>query len=367
MIGRRSGWPLRIVFWQPIVSPHQCDFLEAVARASGGEVILAAEAGLPAERVAQGWPEVAHERVRVVDANDGAEFDALVAHDTPHTLHVFSGFFSHPIVWRAFHRLASTRTRMAMLTEAPERRFPTGVIKRLRGAFLVRRHGARFEFAMAMGAMGRRFLEGVGFPREKIVTFGYRLRVPEQPWPEAPPLTPGPVRFMAAGQLIRRKGFDVLLEACGMLPGEGWTCALFGDGRLRGSLSRLAERCSSTGAIRIGPTLPNADLRRQIAASDWCVVPSRHDGWGMVVNEALIAGTPVICSDGCGAADLVSEVTAGQVVPAGDPAALAGVMRKCIAAGRIDAVRRSMVHAVAFRHGVDELVERFLSRLEGPC
>lgn len=365
MIGRRQGLPQRIVFWQPIVSPHQRDFLEAVARASGRVVVLAAETGLPADRIAQGWPEVIHDRVRVVDCTDADTFSALVAHGTSETLHVFSGFFSHPIVWRAFRHLAPTQARMAILTEAPERRFATGFMKRLRGTFLVRRHGARFDVVMAMGSVGRRFMEDVGFPREKIVCFGYRLAVPDHPWPEAPPPTPGPVRFIAAGQFIRRKGFDVLLEACEKLPVGGWDVRIIGNGPLREALMRQTEGSRLTCCVRFSPTLPNTDLRREIATCDWTVLPSRHDGWGMIVNESLIAGTPVICSENCGAADLVSEAVVGRVVPAGDSAALASVMRECIAAGRIDTSRRSRVHAFAVQHGVDELVNTFLSRIEG--
>lgn len=365
MKGDRGGRPRRIVFWQPIVSPHQRDFLEAVAAVFDGEVTLAAERGLPPERVAQGWPAVSHDRVAVVDAADPATFHDLVSLGDPDTLHVFSGFFSHRIVWRAFRRLESSRARMAMLSEAPERRFPSGWLKNVRGTFLVGRHGGRFDFVMAMGSLGRRFMEDMGFPPAKIVTFGYRLPVPDRPWPPSPATTPGTVTFLAAGQLIRRKGMDVLLDACAMVPPGAWACEIVGDGPLRAALERRARRLSLTGSVRFSSTVPNTEMRRKLAAADWSVIPSRHDGWGMLVNESLIAGTPVICSDGCGAADLVTGAIAGRVVPAGDRAALAAVMQESVAGGKIDARRRSSVHAVALRHGVDELVVAFLGRVAG--
>lgn len=365
MSRRPAGGVRRIVFWQPIESPHQRDFLEAVAVAFGGEVVLAAETRLPAERVAQGWPGVVHERVRVLNAADPAIFRDLVACDARDTLHVFSGFFSHRIVWSAFRRLASTSARRAMISEAPEMVFATGWVKRLRGRYLVQRFGDRFDFIMAMGTVGRRFMEDVGFPSERVVTFGYRLRVPDLPSPPAASESIGPVHLLAAGQLIHRKGFDVLLDACAMLPAEGWTCRIYGDGPLRETLLHRVRRLSLGRRVQLSPTIANEHLRREIATSDVCVVPSRHDGWGMLVNESLIAGTPVVCSDNCGAADLVSEDVVGQVVPAGDSSALAAVLRDCIAAGRIDAARRSLIHAVAVRHGVDEIVELFLSRLDG--
>jgi glycosyltransferase involved in cell wall biosynthesis len=55
-------------------------------------------------------------------------------------------------------------------------------------------------------------------------------------------------------------------------------------------------------------------------------VPSRWDGWGLVVNEALSVGTPAIVSSCCGAAELITHGRNGYVVPSGDVEAL----RRCL-------------------------------------
>ena len=52
------------------------------------------------------------------------------------------------------------------------------------------------------------------------------------------------------------------------------------------------------------------------------MLPSRFDGWGAVVNEALMVGTPVICSDRCGASDLIENGRNGYVFEAGNARAL---------------------------------------------
>lgn len=364
MTGKRGARTDRIVFWQPIESPHQRDFLEALAVTFAGDVVLAAERRLPAERAAQGWPRAVHQHVRVVDATLPHVFRELVAYDTPETLHVFSGFFSHPVVWNAFRRLAPTRARRAMLSEAPETACPTGWFKRLRGRYLVGRFGERIEFVLAMGALGRRFMEDVGFPRERVDTFGYRLAVPPEPWPSAPLSPSGPVRFISAGQFIHRKGFDVLVDALAMIQVEGWSCEIYGDGPMRGSLARRIAGRALADRIFLRKTVANVALRQEIAASDWTVMPSRHDGWGMLVNESLIAGTPVVCTDGCGSADLVVDAVAGHVVPAGDAASLAAVLQRCVAGGKITDSRRRFVHRIASRQGVDDLVLALLRRVD---
>lgn len=349
------------MFWQPIVSPHQRDFLEALALAFPGEVILAAERPLPAERRAQGWPTPRHERVRVLDAGDPAVFGALCSLGDAGSLHVFTGFFTHRTVWRGFRRLRPTAARLALVSEAPEQTALAGWLKRLRARIAVSRFGTRLEFALAMGAIARRFFVAAGLPPRKVVDFGYYLDVPDRPWPDAGPRPPGPVRFLAAGQMIRRKGFDLLLRALARLPREGWRCDVFGDGPERGRLEATAGSAALGGRVSIGRTLPHDELRLEIARSDWSIVPSRHDGWGMLVNESLVAGTPVICSDGCGAADWIDDAAAGCVFPAGNVGALAAALERCLRAGMIDGERRRAVHALARNHGVDAAVDRFLA------
>ena len=354
----------RIVFWQPIVSPHQYDFLEALSAAVSGEVILAAESGLPAERVLQGWQQSPHEKVRVVDVSTAEGFKTLVAHRGADSLHVFSGFFSHAIVWRAFRLLSTSSARFAILSEAPEQGPWAGWLKRVRGRLLVRRWGSRVDFVLAMGDVGRRFFEAVGFPQEKIGVFGYYLAVPAEPWPAVNRSVDGVFRFVAAGQLIRRKGFDLLLAALAGLEGMPWRCDLYGNGPLRNELRRAAERFQIADRIGFHAPLPNEAIRRAIAGSDCCVVPSRHDGWGMVVNEALIAGTPVVCSDGCGAAAMIDDSDGGVKVPAGRVRPLAEALQRSLSAGKIEDGGRRRVHAVAERFSPTAGVRLFLNRLE---
>jgi glycosyltransferase involved in cell wall biosynthesis len=60
------------------------------------------------------------------------------------------------------------------------------------------------------------------------------------------------------------------------------------------------------------------------AASDCLVLPSEQETWGLVANEALACGRPIVVSEACGCApDLARDGSVGRTFPAGDPAALA--------------------------------------------
>ena len=72
---------------------------------------------------------------------------------------------------------------------------------------------------------------------------------------------------------------------------------------------------------------PPEELPRLFARADVFILPSRYDGWGVVVNQAIGAGLPVICSDAAGAGhDLVEPGVNGLRFPAGDVAALTSCM-----------------------------------------
>jgi glycosyltransferase involved in cell wall biosynthesis len=83
----------------------------------------------------------------------------------------------------------------------------------------------------------------------------------------------------------------------------------------------------------------------------------------MAVNESLIAGTPVVCSDGCGAADLIDDPLAGEVVTAGMEGPLAKSLQRALSGGKITVERRRHVHAVAARHSPEFGVRLFLDGL----
>ena len=134
--------------------------------------------------------------------------------------------------------------------------------------------------------------------------------------------------LLFVGRLVREKGVHVLLEAWRAAGLERGRLALVGDGPLR----KLAG-ASAVGAV------PREQLPALYAAADAAVLPSIGtatflEPWGLVVNEAMHMGTPVIASDAVGAAagGLVRDGRNGFVVPAGDPDALASRIR-ALAAG----------------------------------
>jgi glycosyltransferase involved in cell wall biosynthesis/peptidoglycan/xylan/chitin deacetylase (PgdA/CDA1 family) len=135
------------------------------------------------------------------------------------------------------------------------------------------------------------------------------------------------LQFVTSCQMIKRKGIDCLLRACENLPDSGWHLTLVGKGPLKSSLERefgsliLRKRVSFVGAIPY--------LQRAMAFHNRHVFlfPSRWDGWGMVLPEALASGLPVISTDRVTSAhEFIRDDVNGFMVPADNPGALAEKM-----------------------------------------
>jgi glycosyltransferase involved in cell wall biosynthesis len=125
--------------------------------------------------------------------------------------------------------------------------------------------------------------------------------------------------------MIARKGVDQLLAAFATLPENARLLLVGREAELPQLLAQLAEPVRRRVRYA-GFQAPDA-LPQLFAQADVFVLPSRHDGWGVVVNQALGAGLPIIASDQVGAAhDLVRENENGFTFPASDANALAAAM-----------------------------------------
>jgi glycosyltransferase involved in cell wall biosynthesis len=142
--------------------------------------------------------------------------------------------------------------------------------------------------------------------------------------------TARPVRLLFSGSLSVRKGFDLLLNVMESLWGEGQNVDLWvvGDGPLRSSLEQLRlqfpHRLCHFGFKQMN------ELPSIYAEADILCAPSRHDGWGLVVVEALAAGMPVVSTTGTGAAVDAIDASCGWIIETGAELALLTALRTAL-------------------------------------
>jgi glycosyltransferase involved in cell wall biosynthesis len=137
--------------------------------------------------------------------------------------------------------------------------------------------------------------------------------------------------FLYVGRLAEEKGLDTLLDAfCRYRRAGGdWKLVLVGDGPRMGLLRARAEQLAIADAIEFHGLRKGDDLLRYYAFAGCFVLPSTREPWGLVVNEAMAAGLPVIVSTQCGCADdLVEYGGNGFTFDPKATEALSGLMRK---------------------------------------
>jgi glycosyltransferase involved in cell wall biosynthesis len=139
----------------------------------------------------------------------------------------------------------------------------------------------------------------------------------------------GAPTFTFVGRITEEKGLDVLLEASARV-GASHQIVIAGTGPLLEPTKSLAQSLGIDERVRFVGHVEQADLATLLYSSDVLVLPSVsnrrvRETWGLVVNEAMNCGLPVIATDAVGAAagGLVVSDETGLVVPERDPAALA--------------------------------------------
>ena len=145
-----------------------------------------------------------------------------------------------------------------------------------------------------------------------------------------------PVRghLICVGVLGRHKGQDLLVEALADLAERDWHCVLAGPlDRHPDFVEQLQARITHLGydhRIRLTGVLTGGALSHAYTTADLLVAPSRSETYGMTVTEALAHGLPVIAAAVGGLPEALGATAdgtrPGQLVPPGDPAALAAAL-----------------------------------------
>jgi glycosyltransferase involved in cell wall biosynthesis len=173
---------------------------------------------------------------------------------------------------------------------------------------------------------------------------------------------------LAAGRLVRKKGFEHLLDACAQLAGRWPTLALViaGGGDLADELRARVEGLGIRGSVRFLGDISQSQVAAWLAAADLVVVPSVRDDAGNVdglpnvVMEALASGTPLVATPAGGIGAVVQDGRTAVIVPERNAAALAEAIDRLLSSPELRAAigaaaRRSAIE----QHGWARVAEQF--------
>ena len=197
-----------------------------------------------------------------------------------------------------------------------------------------------FDAALYVGVRSRAYYENYHYPAQRLFFsphcvdadwFASRA-TPESRAMFRARLGIGPEEkaVLFAGKLLPFKRPLDVVEACATNGARGAHLVVAGAGELE---LAMRQRADALGVMLHLLGFQNqTEMPAAYAAADVLVLPSGRETWGLVANEALACGTPIIVSDAVGCApDLAADRVAGRVVPLGDTAVLGRTIGEVLA------------------------------------
>ncbi len=198
------------------------------------------------------------------------------------------------------------------------------------------------------GESTARYAQSIGFSKDRIFTVGFTtvkdaelMRGPlsveqKAALKEAMSLDPDAHYVLSVGQLVDRKGYDLLIQSWVQLPcRENWKLLIVGDGIKKDELHDHIRTAGLSDVI-ILPGVDKKTLFRYYQCADIFALSTREDIWGLVINEAMAAALPVLTTKQCVAGvELVETGVNGFLYDCDDTAQCAACMRQLIEDGAL--------------------------------
>ena len=210
---------------------------------------------------------------------------------------------------------------------------------------------------LAIGSANRAYYQALGVPEAKIFDVPYT--VDNDRFIAAAQLTPAERRdvrnqlglpndrlvVLYASKFMTRKHPDDVIRAVARLRDEGMQSSLLfvGTGELEATLRAMVVEHNLQDRVVFAGFINQAELPRVYAASDVFVLPSENEPWGLIVNEVMCAGVPIVVADEVGCVpDLVPDGVNGIHMRVGDLDSLVDALRRTL---QDEDQRRSMGRA----------------------
>lgn len=325
---------MRLVFWQNCLSPHQLPYIvHLLDDMRVDEVVIVAGETVSDARKKMGWAIGMFdglERCEVYIDPHNSIIESLLAQKPNESQHFFSGIHADAFVFKCLNLSMKYDLHRGMITERPNTyNFKWNIrngkpywLHRLRFFIQDRKYAKKMEHVFAIGMEAVYYFKSLGLGW-KVHPFCYCT----QTVPRKSNITKSlSTQFVFVGSLSPRKNPISLIKAfstikCGVI-------RFVGDGELKSQILEEIEKNNLLKNIYIEGTVSINHIPDYLYNSDVLVLPSLHDGWGAVINEALQAGCYVICSDSCGACMLLDKnPKLGSIFKTGDEKELAECLK----------------------------------------
>jgi glycosyltransferase involved in cell wall biosynthesis len=278
------------------------------------------------------------------------------------------GHYDYPAAWRLRRPLSAFQPRIALAhcsrsVALLKRALPAGV------PVLAVSHSAKVkrllpaDGCLALNrAIGERFEQLSGGKPCYVVPNAVRVDSSLPPGPRRPGQPP---RIAALGRFDPVKGFDIFVEALGILGGRGraFQAVLGGAGAQRQALENRVAALGLSDRVSFPGWVENID--RFLAEADVLCVPARSDAFGLTPVQAAAAGVPLVLSNAEGHRDMFEPETEALFAGVGDSDRTAGQIARILDdPGLAECLRQAAFGKVASCYNQAVVGERILDIIE---
>ncbi|MDR1895709.1 MAG: glycosyltransferase family 4 protein [Prevotellaceae bacterium] len=284
------------IFWQPALDILHSAFLRNLAEIHS--VILVSEIKMNKMRIKHGFYIPDFGKVRVLVAPDSKQINDLL--EEKEAIHIFSGIRAFKMPSEVFKLAVKRKLFIGVFSEPFNWMGIKGKLRFLKYLILRIKYDKHIRFILTTGKRGRWCFETVGFKKTIIYDWAYFTETPDISIPKN---KTDDLKILFIGSIDKRKNILSLISVCKNLNIID-RLQIIGAGPLENELVQTINttKCSYLGRVH------NREVAQIIVNADVLVLPSIYDGWGAVVNEALMCGVPVIASDNCGSSVLLHGI-----------------------------------------------------------
>jgi glycosyltransferase involved in cell wall biosynthesis len=141
--------------------------------------------------------------------------------------------------------------------------------------------------------------------------------------------------LISVGRLVSRKGFGYLIKALAFLKDENNELIIIGDGPEKENLKNLAKEHKIENSVHIKSGLNNEQKFQWLSCADVYVLSSLHEGFGIVLQEAMQVGLPIVATNYGGQVDFIKDGENGFLVEPKNPKQLAEKIKAILDEGNI--------------------------------
>lgn len=291
-------------FWQLIISPHMIKVAKELTKL-GIKVHYVVQKEMTEERRSLGWTLDSLEGINLHYYKNN--LSEILTKSDKNAVHIIQGLRGNGYIYEVAKYFKVNNIKFWVILETVNTIGFKGYLKKFLYMNIYSKFKRNITGFLSIGYTSPQWLQSIGVDKNRIFPFTYFLD---------PSVVETEVSnnfiFIFVGNLIERKRPQLILESLSKINSnvdfELW---IVGDGVLRNHLMILNKKLNIN--IKWFGNQPIDNVRQFIANADCLILPSFYDGWGAVASEAIIEGTPVICSSSCGVAEVVALSNEGGV------------------------------------------------------